>query len=355
MSETVQPVIRVEHLVKHFPLRNSKDVVHAVNDVSFEVYPRETLALVGETGSGKTTIGRCVLKLLQATSGQIIFKGQDVTSFNDKQFRPFRSRIQLVFQEPYDSLNPRWTINRILDENLKLEGRLNSQQRKARVLELLDLTRLGHNILDKYPHELTGGEQQRVGIARAISTKPDLVVLDEPTSALDISVRAEIINLLRDLQHETGIAYIFISHDLTAVKEISHRVAILYLGEIVELAPNPAIFDYQLHPYGQALLASVLFPDPDQKFGAAVLEDEIPSPVHLPSGCHLHPRCPFALPICATTWPPPKEYPNHRIAACHRAHEFLPTTLALAQPIPTRGMTEQQLATLEGSVLKSGT
>jgi peptide/nickel transport system ATP-binding protein len=345
LNQPRNPILQVEHLVKHFPLRHSRDVVHAVNDVSFEVYPGETLALVGETGSGKTTVGRCVLKLLLPTSGRIVFNGHDVTRLNQQQFRPFRPRIQLVFQEPYDSLNPRMTVRRILDENLYLEGRLTSQERQARVLELLDLTQLSRELLDSYPHELTGGEQQRVGIARAISTKPDLVVLDEPTSALDISVRAEIIKLLRELQRETGIAYILISHDLTAVKEVSHRVAIMYLGEIVEIAPNPDIFAYQLHPYSQALLASVLFPDPDAVSANPTLEGEIPSPVHLPSGCYLHPRCPVALPLCATQWPEPKAYRDQRVAACHRAHEFLPEVMTeLGRPASTRGLTEEQLA-----------
>ncbi len=347
-------VLRVEQLVKHFPIRHSRDVVHAVNNVSFEVRAGETLALVGESGSGKTTVGRCVLRLLEPTSGRIIFNGHDITKFSQKEFRKLRPRIQLVFQEPYDSLNPRMTIHGILDENLFLEGRLNRTQREVRILELLDLTQLSRNLLDRFPHELTGGEQQRVGIARAISTGPDLVVLDEPTSALDISVRAEIINLLRDLQRETGIAYLFISHDLTAVKEVSHRVAIMYLGEIVEIAPNPSIFDYQLHPYGQALLASVLFPDPDALFANVTLEGEIPSPVHLPNGCHLHPRCPFALQYCVTHRPDLKSYTSDRAATCHRAAESLPDEMtSFSRPAFTLGMTPVHKANLEAELLRN--
>ncbi|MFN8593824.1 MAG: oligopeptide/dipeptide ABC transporter ATP-binding protein [Thermomicrobiales bacterium] len=331
MTESPPVVLRVEHLVKHFPIRHSRDVVHAVNDVSFEVRAGETLALVGESGSGKTTVGRCILKLIEATSGRIVFNDQEIVALDQKAFRRFRPRVQMVFQEPYDSLNPRMSIRQILEENLILEGRLDRAAREQRVLELLDITRLPLTLRDRYPHELTGSEQQRVGIARAISTKPDLVVLDEPTSALDISVRAEIIDLLRTLQRETGIAYLFISHDLTAVKEISHRVAIMYLGAVAEVAPNPDIFDAQLHPYGQALLASVLFPDPEVIRPPMTLKGEIPSPVNLPSGCYLHPRCPFALPSCVTDRPEARHFFHHRLAACHRADEFLPLAIAKAE------------------------
>ena len=262
MNRAADVVLQVENLVKHFPIRHSRDVVHAVNGVSFDVRAGETLALVGESGSGKTTVGRCILKLIPATAGRIVFKGKDISGGSDRQFRPARARIQMVFQEPYESLNPLFTVRRTLQENLRLAGELDGRQVQDRVLEVLDMVRLSRHLLDAYPHTLTGGEQQRVSIARALSTNPELVVLDEPTSALDISVRAEIIRLLKELQRETGIAFLFISHDLTAVREISTRVAIMYLGEIVEVAPNPEVFGHQLHPYGQALLSSVLLPDP---------------------------------------------------------------------------------------------
>ena len=337
MSDVSKVVLKVEHLVKHFAIRHSRDVVHAVNDVSFGVHSGETLALVGESGSGKTTVGRCLLRLIDPTSGRILFNGQDIAKLSPKEFRQLRPRIQMVFQEAYDSLNPRLSIRQILEENLILEGHLDQRQREARILELVEMTRLPRGLLDHYPHELTSSEQQRVGIARALSTQPNLVVLDEPTSALDITVRAEIINLLRDLQRESGVAYVFISHDLTAVREISHRVVIMYLGEIAEVAPNPAIFDYQLHPYGQALLASVLFPDPDAIYANVSLEGEIPSPVHLPKGCHLHPRCPFTLPVCSSEWPVPRSFDGTRVAACHRAHEFLPEEVVRAgRPLMAR-------------------
>lgn len=332
MSTSGRVVLRVEHLVKHFPIRHSGELVHAVNDVSFEVHAGETLALVGESGSGKTTVGRCILKLIDATAGAIVFKDQEIATLSQRQFRHLRPRVQMVFQEPYDSLDPRMTIRQILDENLLLEGRLDRAAREVRIRELLEITRLPTTMRNHYPHELTSSEQQRVGVARAISTQPDLVVLDEPTSALDISVRAEIIDLLKTLQRETGIAYLFISHDMTAVKEISHRVAIMYLGAIVEVAPNPNIFDAQLHPYGQALLASVLFPDPDAVRAPVSLRGEIPSPVNLPTGCYLHPRCPFALPVCTQDRPELRKYPENHFAACHRADEFVSVMLERRRP-----------------------
>jgi oligopeptide/dipeptide ABC transporter ATP-binding protein len=335
MSSAERVILRVEHLVKHFPIRHSRELVHAVNDVSFDMWAGETLALVGESGSGKTTVGRCILKLTDATSGRIVFNDQEITALSQKAFRRFRPQVQMVFQEPYESLNPRMSIRQILDENLLLEGRLDRPARERRVHELLELTHLPLTVGGRYPHELTSSEQQRVGIARALATKPDLVVLDEPTSALDISVRAEIIGLLKTLQRETGVAYLFISHDLTAVREVSHRVAIMYLGAIAEVAPNPAIFDAQLHPYGQALLASVLFPDPDAVRPPVPLQGEIPSPVNLPTGCYLHPRCPFALPICATDRPTLRPFGGERLAACHRADEFVPQArVETARPAP---------------------
>lgn len=320
------PVLSVRQLVKHFRIRGSHDIVHAVNDVSFDVYPGETLALVGESGSGKTTVGRCILKLIEPTSGEIYFQGQNIAALSQKSFRRLRSRIQLVFQEPYDSLNPRMSVREILDENLRLERRLNRQQRQQRVHDLMEMIRLPQSYLTRYPHELTGGEQQRIGIARAISTQPDLVVLDEPTSALDITVRAEIIELLMRLQHEFALSYLFISHDMTAVREISNRVAIMYLGKTVEVAPNPHIFDYQLHPYGQALMSSVLFPDPDAVTTRVVLKGEIPSPVNLPRGCFLHPRCPFAQAQCRHDPFPPTQLlaGGERSSACWFAADFVP-------------------------------
>ena len=329
MSKGSEVVLRVEHLVKHFPVRRSRDVVHAVNDVSFELRAGETVALVGESGSGKTTVGRCILKLIDATSGHILFKGQDIAALSAKSFRRLRPRVQMIFQEPFDSLNPRFTIAQILEENLYLAGNVSRSERRIRARELLRMVQLPSQLLNAYPHELTGGEQQRVSIGRALSTEPDLIVLDEPTSALDISVRGDIIRLLARLQSETGISYLFISHDMTAVREISDRVLIMYLGEIVEVAPNPEIFHHQLHPYSKALLASVLLPELGTRERGVALQSEIPSPVNLPSGCYLHPRCPFAVPLCTDSRPALETYGlvQGRMSACHRTSELLASHL----------------------------
>lgn len=319
MSEVV---LEVRNLVKHFPVRGSNKVVTAVRDVSLDIRAGETLALVGESGSGKTTVGRCILKLQDVTSGTIDFLGRRISELPMRKFRPLRSRIQLVFQEPHDALNPRMKVGETLDEPLRLEGRLSKEQRRARVLELIDLTRLGPDILDRYPHQVSGGEAQRIGIARAIATNPRLVVLDEPTSSLDISVRAEIIDLLIRLQEELGIAYLFISHDLTAVRLISHRVAVMYLGKLVELADTDDLFATQFHPYPKALLASVLYPNPRQPRPELVLEGEIPSPIDLPPGCPLVSRCPFALESCSAAPPPLEEIRPGRRVACYRSEEI---------------------------------
>jgi oligopeptide transport system ATP-binding protein len=317
-----KPVLTVVDLVKHFPVRRSSKVVHAVNGVNFTIGLGETLGLVGESGSGKTTVGRCILRLVEPTSGHIVFKDQDLTTLQGSNLQKLRGSIQMVFQEPYESLNPRYTSRAIVEENLELAGISSRKDRQRRVMEVLELVRLPANVAKTYPHELTAGEQQRLSIARALSTRPDLVVLDEPTSALDITVRGEIIRLLQDLQKQTGVSLLFISHDLTAVKEISHRVAIMYLGEIVEVASTNEIFSRQLHPYSVALLASVLFPDPTAELGAVKIAGEIPSPVDLPSGCHLHPRCPYAISRCETEWPPLRTAANRQVA-CHRAEEIL--------------------------------
>jgi oligopeptide/dipeptide ABC transporter ATP-binding protein len=312
----------VDSLVKHFPVRRSAKVVHAVNSVSFSIGSSETLGLVGESGSGKTTVGRCILRLIEPTSGHIVFNGTDLTTISKSKLRRLRGSIQMVFQEPYESLNPRFTSRAIVEENLQLAGVSAGHERRQRVSEVLELVRLPARVANTYPHELTGGEQQRLSIARALSTRPGLIVLDEPTSALDITVRGEIIRLLRDLQQQTGVALLFISHDLTAVKEISHRVAIMYLGEIVEVAETEDLFSRQLHPYSLALLASVLFPDPSIPLGRVRVAGEIPSPVDLPSGCHLHPRCPYSISMCKEQWPPLREVADRRVA-CHRAEDIL--------------------------------
>ena len=275
------PVLTVEALVKHFPLGHGR-VVKAVNGISFQIDRGEALALVGESGSGKTTVGRCVLRLIEPTSG---------------------------------------AIGRILDEPLMLAGRGGPAARFSRTHDLLDMVGLGPSFIDLYPHQLSGGEQQRVGIARAIATDPDLVVLDEPTSALDVSVRAEILDLLVDLQARLGFAYLFISHDLTAVRRVCQRVAVMYLGRIVETARTSDIFERPLHPYSRALLSSVLYPDPAREQARFLLTGEIPSPIDLPPGCPLYARCPWARPACDLSVPPLEALLPDRRVACFRARE----------------------------------
>ncbi len=312
------PTLAVHALVKEFPVGRGQ-VVHAVNEVSFSISKGEALGLVGESGSGKTTVGRCILRLIEPTSGTILFHGEDVTRIPAKEFRRLRSRIQMVFQDPYGSLNPRMRIGNIIEEPILLTMEMPVAQRKKRVKELLDMVRLGESYHHKYPHQLSDGEQQRVGIARALSTNPDLVVLDEPTSSLDVSVRAEILNLLSDLQRELGLSYLFISHDLTAVRRVCHRIAIMYLGKIVEMGETEALFQQPLHPYARALLSSVLYPNPRQQRSAFLLKGEIPSPITLPTGCHLHTRCPLATAECMERYPPFQEQISGRFLSCFHA------------------------------------
>ncbi len=317
------PIVRVDGLVKHFPLGRGHGTVYAVNGVSFSIGPGETLGLVGESGSGKTTVGRCILRIVEPTEGAVTFDGVDLAHLPERHLRQFRPRMQIVFQEPGESLDPRYRIGRSIEEPLLYRGGLDAASRRRRVRELLDLVRLPEATAARYPHQLTTGEQQRVGIARAIATSPDLVVLDEPTASLDVSVRGEILTLLKRLQDQFGLAYLFISHDLTAVERLSGRIAIMYLGHIVEIGPAASIFGRQVHPYGRALLSSVLEPDPERRRTRFVLSGEIPSPIEEPSGCPLAGRCPIALPRCVTQPPPPMQVAPGHIVACHRAQEIL--------------------------------
>ncbi|MGI9332245.1 MAG: ABC transporter ATP-binding protein [Gammaproteobacteria bacterium] len=314
-------LLSVGGLVKHFSLDRQRSV-HAVNEVSFDIARGETLALVGESGSGKTTTGRCILRLIEPTAGKIVFDGEDLVGLDQRALRALRPRVQMVFQEPYDSLSPRMRVGAIVEEPLKLAGGTKARERRARVIEILELVRLGAGAFERYPHQFSGGQQQRIGIARALVTRPDLVVLDEPTSALDVSVRAEILDLLCDLQDRLGLSYLFISHDLTAVRRVCHRVAIMYLGKIVETGATEQIFEHPLHPYSRALLSSVLYPDPTQQLSRFVLRGEIPSPINLPSGCHLHGRCPWAETRCNDAYPQTEIFDPGRAVACFRAREM---------------------------------
>jgi oligopeptide/dipeptide ABC transporter ATP-binding protein len=317
-----EPVLEVRDLVKHYPIAHSNAFVAAVNGVSFRIGKGETLGLVGESGSGKSTVARCILNLAPPTAGSIVFAGRDIGRLPAKEARALRRHIQLVFQEPFDSLNPRMTVRTIVAEPLRMD-RLRKQQREQRVKELLDLVHLPWSILDHYPHELSGGLQQRVGIARAVATNPALLVLDEPTSALDPRARRQIIDLLVELQRELEVAYLFITHDLNTLGHISHRIAVMYLGLIVEEAPTEAIFAEQRHPYSRALLSSVLFPDPETRRARFELRGEIPSPIDLPDGCYLASRCPLALEECRVAIPPLVAVGEGRTSACIR-HELVP-------------------------------
>ena len=314
-------LLEVSNLVKHFPM-GRRQTVKAINDVSFHIDRGETLALVGESGSGKTTVGRCILRLIEPTEGRITFAGAQVDTMSANQLRALRPRVQMVFQEPYDSLNPRMRIRKIVEEPILLGGDMTPVQRHDRVAEVLEMVRLGADSMDKYPHQFSAGEQQRIGIARAISTEPELVVLDEPTSALDVSVRAEILDLLTDLQEDLALSYLLISHDLTAVRRVCHRVAIMYLGKIVERGNAEELFEQPLHPYSRALLSSVLYPDPSEQLSRFLLSGEIPSPIDLPPGCHLHGRCPWAVDTCNDAYPDAEELLPGRHVACFRAREM---------------------------------
>jgi oligopeptide transport system ATP-binding protein len=316
-------LLKARNLVKRFPVRGERAKwVHAVNDVSFEIKKGEAFALIGESGSGKTTIGRCILRTVKPTSGSIIFGNTDLTTLSDKEMRPWRAHLQAVFQDPSDSFNPRWTVARSIDEVLRNCTSMEQAERRERIEEVISLVHLEPSVADARPGRLSSGVQQRAAIARALAPRPDLIVLDEPTSHLDVVLRADIVRLLKELQASLGTAYLFISHDLASVREISDRVGIMYLGEMVETASGEDLFERQLHPYGKALLASVLTPDPDVELSDLTLSDEIPSPVDLPSGCFLHPRCPYAdHGRCATTHPPLEAYQGREVR-CIRVAEI---------------------------------
>jgi oligopeptide transport system ATP-binding protein len=318
----VKELLRVDALVKYFPIDKHTRVA-AVNGVSFAIGQGETLGLVGESGSGKTTVGRCVLRLIEPTSGAIVFDGHDITHLEDRELRKLRHRMQIVFQEPFASLNPRWTVQQAVEEPLRLEGTLRASHRAARLREVLEAVRLSDRHLARYPAQLTASEQQRVAIARAIVTQPALVVLDEPTSTLDQSVRAEILEVLLRLQQQFGTSYLFVSHDLTAVESISHRIAIMYLGKIVETGTTEQILARQFHPYSRALLSAVLYPTPHRRLDPFVLQGEIPSAIDPRNRCSLLGRCPIGGDRCAVAFPPLEETEPGHFAACYRWREFV--------------------------------
>lgn len=312
-------VLSIENLYKSFPLKKQSKV-NAVNGVNLQIEQGETVGLVGESGSGKTTLGRCAIHLIEPTSGATIFQGEDITRFNRRQLTQFRGQAQIVFQDPYDSLNPRKIVRKIIEDPLIVQGTMDKAARRQRVADVLEMVELSRAKLGKYPVELTQGEQQRVGIARAIATNPRLVILDEPTSLLDIRFRAEIVLLLRRLQAELGMAYLFITHDLTVIGELSHRILVMYLGRIIEQGPTRNVLDHPVHPYTRALLGAHLSPDPDQKREGVILKGEIPSPVDLPDNrCNLAPRCPWVQPHCWEALPELREMGDGHLVACFEA------------------------------------
>ena len=317
-----EPLLKVEGLKKYFPVQagvitHTVGHVKAVDNVSFEVYEGETLGIVGESGCGKSTTGRMLMRLLEPTEGDITFSGRKISELSNKELRAVRRDIQMVFQDPYASLNPRHTIGKILEEPLIVHGIGNAKERKERVMSLLNIVGLSDFHAKRYPHQFSGGQRQRVGIARALMTNPKLVIADEPVSALDVSVQAQVLNLMQDLQREFKLTYIFIAHDLGVVRHISNRVGVMYLGHIVELADSESLYEEPLHPYTQALLSAVPIPDPDFKREAELIKGDIPSPSNPPSGCTFHTRCPHKMAVCSQQAPVFNEIkPGHSVA-CH--------------------------------------
>jgi peptide/nickel transport system ATP-binding protein len=331
------PLLAVRNLRKHYPMRGgllARPVgwVRAVDDVSFDVFPGETLALVGESGCGKTTVARSVLRLIEPTGGEIRYEGRDVLALDRRALRALRRRVQIVFQDPYSSLNPRLTVREIVGEALRVHGMATGEALDTRVGDLLERVGLARTDRTRYPHEFSGGQRQRLGIARALALEPRFIVCDEAVSALDVSIQAQILNLLRDLQAEFRLSYLFISHDLNVVRYIADRVAVMYLGKIVELAPTQTLFAAPKHPYTQALLDANPVPDPERDYGARPLAGDVPSPLHPPPGCHFHPRCPRAMPVCRERYPGPTSLSAAHVVRCH----LYPSGDDVVRSAPTR-------------------
>jgi len=321
MSEDV--LLRATDVVRHFGVRGTgvlrREVarVRAVDGVSLEVRAGETLGLVGESGCGKSTLGRTLLRLTDLTAGRIEFAGRDISGLSRGALRPLRRDMQLVFQDPYASLNPRKRVSAILGMPLRIHDACPRSEIPARVRELLELVGLRPEHASRFPHEFSGGQRQRIGIARAIALRPKLVIADEPVSALDVSVQAQVVNLLEDLQDELGLTYVFVAHDLSIVRQVADRIAVMYLGKIVELGPAEPLCEAPVHPYTEALLSAVPVPDPDARRERIVLRGDVPSPIDPPSGCRFHPRCPYATDVCRTEEPPLVEHRPGHVAACH--------------------------------------
>ncbi len=349
-NDTTTPLLRVEGLTKHFVARRSllgqpTATVKAVDGVSFDLRAGETLALVGESGCGKSTVGRLVLRLIEPTEGAVYFGDRDIFGDNEAEVRARRRNAQLIFQDPYASLNPRMTVGQILEEPLALHRVVPPGQRKERVGTLLATVGLDPAHARRYPHEFSGGQRQRIGIARALAVEPKLIICDEPVSALDVSIRAQVLNLLRDLQRRLGLSYIFISHDLAVVKHIADRIAVMYLGRIVETADADALFTAPRHPYTRALLSAIPVPSPGAHRERQILQGDVPSPIAPPPGCHLHTRCPHVIDRCRRDRPDLVRDPTGHATACHRWQE-LPDAGRL---VPREAVTGQILEKLQAA------
>ncbi len=320
-----EPLLDVRNLVMHFPLtqgiifQKKVGAVQAVDGITLAVNRGETLGLVGESGCGKSTTGRAILQLYKPTSGEVIFDGKDLTKLDGGEMRKMRRHLQMIFQDPYASLNPRMTVGSIVSEPMQIHNLVPKNQRNQRVQELLQTVGLNPYFANRYPHEFSGGQRQRIGIARALAANPDFIVCDEPVSALDVSIQAQIVNLLEDLQNEFGLTYLFIAHDLSVVRHISDRVAVMYLGKIVELADRNALYEDPLHPYTKALLSAVPIPDPVIERGREriILTGDVPSPINPPSGCHFHTRCPYVMDVCKQIDPILADQGDRHFVACH--------------------------------------
>jgi oligopeptide transport system ATP-binding protein len=331
-------LLQGEHVVKYFPIKRGillqREVarVHAVDDVSLEIRRGETLGLVGESGCGKSTLGRCFVRLYDLTSGRIAFDGQDISTLRRRELRPLRRELQIVFQDPYASLNPRKRIGSIVGAPLEIHGVADRAERRRQVHELLEKVGLSPEHYNRYPHEFSGGQRQRIGVARALALRPKLVIADEPVSALDVSIQAQVINLLEDLQEDFDLTYVFIAHDLGVVRHVSDRIAVMYLGKIVEISPAEELYERPIMPYTEALLSAVPIPDPRESASRdrIVLKGDVPSPVNPPSGCRFHPRCRYATEICSQIEPPLTDYGNGHLAACHHPLNVDKETLARA-------------------------
>ncbi|WP_425277278.1 ABC transporter ATP-binding protein [Devosia riboflavina] len=315
--------MNVHDLVKHFKVANSSDVVHAVDGVSFSIYRNETLAVVGESGSGKTTLGRLLIRLVEPTSGAIELDGQDISNLSDARMKPLRRRIQMIFQDPYSSLDPRMSVEQTLGEALAIHG-LAKHSRKERIAELLTLVGLDPSLAGRFPHQFSGGQRQRIGIARALSVEPEMIVGDEPVSALDVSVRAQVLNLLSDIRARLGLTFVMITHDLGVVRHSADRIIVLYLGKIVEIGAADDVFTQPRHPYTRALIKATPDPFRLRREATEILGGEVPSPIAPPSGCRFHTRCPMARDICSKEEPALETRKPRHLSACHFAHEVVP-------------------------------